>query len=305
MNPLPLLLLLPLSAPQDPSTPPPAAVAGSSVPAPVTAPLQGTVPADLAELALRVEQAHRPKGPVPAVDALQAQLDVQLLDPNASDRGQAELQVRFLDWRPKNGKPRPLIRYEIRQPSGPLVRGHDREGPWHLFQGEPRDLTGEFAQDQKACARDLNLARQLVQFLSPGTVLRALQNPSAVVAEDLPIARGEKVPCYSVTGDLAAFPLLMQGGEDVPVRARIWADKGNHRLLGVDVWPMRAGKPDETRGERILLLELHERDGLLLPRRLEHSFRDDKGQLRPQLRTIVIDANLRPQLRAADFDRKK
>jgi hypothetical protein len=290
--PMLVLSLLLSTSPQSPAAPTPA------TPAAAAAPLE------LAELAQRVERAHRPDGAVPPVTALRASLEVQLLDATAENRGQAELAVQFLEWkRPNSDKTRPLIRYEIRQAEGPLVRGRDRDGPWHLFRGEPRDLTPEFAQDQKACARDLALAQQLVRFLSPADVLRALQKVSKVAAESLPIARGESIACNTVAGDLPAFPLLRQDGDDVPVRLRAWIDAASDRLVGIDVWPLVGAATDPKQGERILLLELHARDGVLLPRRLEHSFRDAEGRLRPQLRTRVITAELRPELRSADFDR--
>jgi hypothetical protein len=150
------------------------------------------LPIELRELAQRVDQAHPPRGPVPAVTALRTDLTLHLQDPAAEQRGQVDLAVQFMMWTPEGKKERPLLRYEVRDAGKPIVRGRDRFGYWQLFQGKPKDLTtADLATDLEQAQRHTSLARQLLRFLSPGEVLRALQQPSPVREEKLPIERGK------------------------------------------------------------------------------------------------------------------
>ncbi len=278
-------------------------------PGPASAPTPAVfaAPQDLAALAERVGKAHRPGGPVDPVHAFRGSLEVHLLAAAADRGGQADLLVQFLNWR-REGSSRvvPLIRYEIQQAGQPIVRGRDRNGYWHLFQGEPRDLSKtDFAADREACMRDTNLARQLLRFLDPEAVLRELAKPSAVREQPLQLGREPKVDCLCVEGDLEAFPLLQQSGEDAPVRIAIYVRAADSRLAAIEVWPLVDGLPEASRGELVRLAELHERDGLLVPRRLDHFFRNEKGELRLQSKAVLTSLSLRPELRAEDFDRKK
>ena len=280
------LLLVTAALPQDPAPPP----------------LK-----DIEALAARVEAAHRPQGRVPPVNAFKSQLELHMLDTEAPQGGQVDLEVQFLDWlKPGSTTPRALIRYKVLEAGTPIARGQDRHGPWQLFQGEPRDLQGaEFAADLAACERHTNLARQLVRFLDPGAVLRALEQPTAVRTEELRINRNTSVECETVEGRLAAFPLLQQGGEDAAVSLKVFVRKSDARLLTVEASPLVGGKPDTTRRERVNLLDLHEVSGLLVPRCIEHLFGGPDGSLRPQSRAVLKTLTLRPEYTAEDFDRTK
>jgi hypothetical protein len=265
------------------------------------------VPADLAELASRVETAHRPQGSVAPVTALRADFEVHLLDPSAPQKGQADLAVQLLEWaRPNTKKPVTLIRYELGDAGTRVVRGRDSEGPWHSVQGAPVDLTSaDYVEDLATFQRHSNVAKQLVRFLSPGDALRSLQQPSAVTAEDLVIERGTKVPCVTIEGDMASFPLVHKARDDGPVHVRFFVDRANGHLVALDVWPQSAGKPDPLQGERIVLLDLRLREGILVPHRLRHLFRDPEGRLRPNSEAVMMKLELRPLLAPADFERKK
>lgn len=293
---LPLLPLLAFGLPaQGDAAPPPSPAATEAM------------PQDLAALAARVDASHHPHGPVAPVTAFKGSLEVHLLAADAERGGQAALLVQFLRWqRPNSTRTRDLIRYEVKQAGDPIVRGRDRNGFWHLFQGEPRDLGGaEFANDLAACERDTNLARQLLQFLDPAAVLRGMTRPSPVVEQPLQLGREPAVTCQRVEGDLAAFPLLQQAGADAPVHVAVYVTKDKGELLALEIWPLVDGNPERTRGELVRLRDLHERDGLLVPRRLEHFFRNDKGELSLQSRAAVTSLSLRPELSAEDFDRPK
>jgi len=174
-------------------------------------------------------------------------------------------------------------------------------------QGEARDLTEADPEDRAACERDTDLARQLVRFLEPGPVLRSLTGPTKVGEEVLRLGREpEGIACQTVEGGLVAFPLLQRGGDDAPVEVKIYVTKAEGRLLAIKAWPLVNGVRDEGGLELVRLVDLHERDGLLVPRKLEHLFFDSKEKkLRPQSRATITTLSLRPKLTDKDFDRPK
>jgi hypothetical protein len=241
------------------------------------------------------------------VTAFTSQLELELLDKNVEQTGVVALDVRFLQWqRPGSEVVRPLIRYEVLEAGSPIVRGRDRNGPWQLFQGEARDLRGaEFTADLAACDKHTNLARQLLRFLDPGAVLRALEEPGDVRDEKLRIERSKEVECQVVEGRLPAFPLLQQGGDDSPVRLKVFVTQSDGRLLAIEATPFVDGKPIADRMERVNLLDLRENGGRLVPYRIEHLFRNEQGRLEPQSRVVLTTLSLRPKLTAEDFDRPK
>jgi hypothetical protein len=261
---------------------------------------------DLEALSKRVDAAHHPKGPTAAVTAFTGELE---LFAAGADKGvTVGLAVKYLqaqDEKDKN-KALHLIRYAVRDAGQPVERGRDAFGFWHLKQGEPRDLTEDDGDDRAACERDTNLAKQLVRFLDPGAVLRQLTGASAVREEDFKLGReAQAVKCLCVEGGLAAFPLLQRGGEDAPVLVKIYVSKADDRLLALKAWPLASGARNEAGLEIVRLLELHERDGLLVPRKLEHLYANAEGKLQLQSRASITKLSLRPDLTVESFDRTK
>lgn len=313
MNKLLVVLFPAMLCAQEPQPTPPTTTttpaASTTAPAEVQAPKAAVPtkpPEDLLALAARVEAAHHQKGPVPVIQAFTGSLELHLVDAEAEQRGQVDLDVRFLEWMdPRTKKAKPLMRYQVVQAGKPIVRGRDRFGPWQLVQEKAQDLNDQLARDLEEFVRHTNLARQLLKFLAPGDVLRALQRPSAVRDEPLNIERGLRVECETVEGDLPAFPLLQQGGEDAPTHLKVYVTKADGRLLAIDAWPVKDGKIDPARCERMLLLDLHERDGMLVPRELKHLFRNEAGKLRLKTRAVLTKLSLRPELGVDDFDRTK
>ena len=261
--------------------------------------------AELEEFAREVGAAHRPDGPTPRVDAFRCRLELHLLDVREQNGGQANLDVRFLLQRrepPK--KSRAYIRYEVRGAEQEIRRGFDRVGPWHIKQGRPQDLTAAGAEKDLASLQEhTNLARQLVRFLSPEAVLRALVEPTRVIDDKLRVGR-QQVPTKSVSGRIAKFPLVQGGGDEAPAYVTIHVDGRSKRLLGVDAWPLKDGKPDRVRGERILLSDLQPQDGLLIPRTLRYLWRNESGMLRSHSTVKILSLDLRPELTLKDFDRR-
>ncbi|MBL8737795.1 MAG: hypothetical protein JNL12_15285 [Planctomycetes bacterium] len=303
-----ILALLPsvLLSAQDPQPTPPAApppAAPSSAPPAADAAAR---PADLEAFAARLDAAHHPNGAVAPIEAFTGTLELHLLDASAEQRGQVDLDVRFLEWRqPGKTRVRPLLRYQVLEAGKPIVRGRDRFGPWQLVQGKPTDLDDRLPRDRDECERHTNLARQLLRFLDPAAVVRGLQRPSSVRDEPLLVERSVRVECTTVEGDLAAFPLLRRADDETAVHVKVFVTKAEGRLLAVDAWPVHDGQIEPTRGERVLLLDLHERDGVLVPREVKHLFRDEAGKLRLQTRGVLTKLSLRPVLGADDFDRTR
>lgn len=290
-----------------------AVVAAATLPAQTTPPAVGAErPAaagspSLEMLASQVDAAHRPGGPTPVVTALRGNVELHLLARGAEQRGQVDLDVRYLEWtRPGGSKVVPLLRYAVKEAGVPLVRGRDRNGPWLLVKDEPRDMTAaDLAQDLAEFERRQNLVRQLLRFLEAGTVLRSLQQPGPVGSADLAVQRGTTVPCHIVVGNLPGFPLLRRGGDDATVQVKVWIERANQRLAAVDATPLVDGKPDDSNGERVLLKELRERDGLLVPHEIVHLFAEPGGGYALQSRAVLTTLQLRPELRVEDFDRAR
>lgn len=259
---------------------------------------------DLETLARKVGAAHRPDGPTAKVEAFTCKLEIELTDVREKNGGQAGLTVQFLEQpRKAPKKPRTYIRYEVTDAERPIRRGTDRFGPWHLAQGKPADLTAAGSEQDLASLREhTNLARQLVRFLSPEAVLGALQKPTKVQNDKLRLGR-RATPVLSISGDLERFPLMQNAGDEAPAYVTIYIDEKSHRLLGVDAWPLKDGKPDRLRGERIVLESMRPVDGLLVPHTLRYLWRDASGKLRSHSIARILKLRLRPELTVADFNR--
>lgn len=276
----------------------------SAVGAPAQRPAEPTVP-DFASLVREVGTAHRPNGPVAAIDSFRSELVLELLDKQLEQGGQVELAVRYLRWqRPGSKRSQTLLHYELRDSEQNIVRGQDKDGPWHMHQGMPQDLTGaRLEQDLEQFREHLNLTRQLVRFLSPDDVLRELENRSEVGREKLKIDRTTSIATFTVEGDMRGFPLMQAADEHVHLK--VYIDAEQHHLRAVDAWPVVDGKPDTTRGERIVLGKQQVVDDVLVPHELLHLWRDRSGQLRSHTRVRLTRMALRPQppLAVGDFDR--
>jgi hypothetical protein len=273
------------------------------------APAARTIPSDLEALATRVDQAHRPDGPdgpVEPVTSFRATLEVHLQDPNSKEAGQVDLDVKYLQRPvPKRKRIEHLIHCRVKRAGKPVERGYDRFGYWKLYQGKARDIPESDQRDREDCQRDKHLARQLVKFLDPGAVLRALQDPTPVGAENLKRGREKPVPCQTVEGTLPAFPLLRLGGGDATVRAKVYVTKGEGRLHAVLVRPIRDGRVDEAAAEMIRLREPVPKAGMLVPKIVEHFYRDQEQRLVKMSTVYVSKLDLRPEFTLQSLERPK
>lgn len=258
-------------------------------------------------LALRVTKAHQPNGKIPRIDAFTSKIELELKDVTAEQGGQATLDVQFKELQePGRKKPTTLMRYEVKGAEERIVRGFDLYGPWHLHRGKPQDLTAPNAvQDYKHFKEHRNLARQIVRFLTPGNVIRALNNASEVTERDLKLGR-KATKALAIEGNVDRFPLMHQGGEESPAHLTIWIDKKSNHLLAVDVTPIdtKTSKQRPERRERITMQKLQNRNGLLTPKYLHYLVPGKRGQLRIHSTVHLINLDLRPTLTTGDFNRK-
>lgn len=291
---LPALLAIPLSA---------------QTPAAASAAQQNGVP-NQAALALRVTNAHQPDGKIAPVNAFTSKIELELKDVTAEQGGQATLDVRYLELKKPSGKkPAVLLRYEVNGAEERIVRGFDVYGPWHLRKGKPADLTApNAAQDYKHFKEHRNLARQLVQFLTPGNVISQLKNCGPVTEREIVLTRRKKTKALAIDGELDRFPMMHNGGEESPAKLTVWVDTKTSRLLAVDVVPIVAGKQRPELRERIKLQKLHNRNGLLVPKYLHYLVPNpksrDKDELKIHSTVHLVNLDLRPNLTTGDFNRK-
>jgi hypothetical protein len=263
-----------------------------------------TTPQDLRRLAETVDAVHRPTGRQP-ITGFRAALAIEQTAADAEARGRIELEVRFLLWqKPGSQKLRPLIRYKLVDASKPTEQGQDQEGPWALEGGKQVDLdAAEREVDRNEIQRRTNLARQLLRFLDPGEVLRALKEPTPIADEPLKIGRTEPVPCTVVEGRLDAFPLLQKQGDDAPVRLKVFVHRENHRVVALQAWPLDKAGNKEATGEFMLFADHRVEGGVLLPMRLAHSLVQPDGIRRKQMDVTITSIALAPDLHAEDFVR--
>lgn len=261
-------------------------------------------PQDLRRLAETVDAVHRPTGRQP-IPGFRAALAIEQTAADAEARGRVELEVRFLLWqKPGSQKVRPLIRYQLMDASKPTEQGQDQEGPWAVESGKRVDLdAAEREVDRHEIQRRTNLARQLLRFLDPGEVLRALKEPSPVADEALRIGRTESMPCTVVEGRLDAFPLLQKQGDDAPVRLKVFIHQQSHRVVALEAWPLDKTGKKEANGEFMLFADHRVEGGVLLPMRLAHSLVLPDGSRRKQLDVTITSIALAPDLKAEEFAR--
>jgi hypothetical protein len=270
--------------------------------APKTAEQNG-IPNQMA-LALRVEKAHG--GASKKISAFRSVIELELTDRAKAKGALVGLDVTFLEFQaPKRKRPTTLLRYEIRKAGDPIVRGQDKNGPWHLEKGKPRDLTAASKErDLKTFNEHKNLAKQLVRFVKPADVIRSLTNCSQVEEFELRWTRGKNLQTLKIHGNIDNFPMMRNAGEEAPARLTLYVDTKTDRVVAVDVTPLIKGEPDSRQGERIKLQQFQVRNGLNVPHKLSYLWRDKNGDLRSHAKVNILQLDLEPGLKRTDFDRK-
>lgn len=276
---------------------------GQEPAAPATAAAAVTAAPDLATLCANLRTRHLPGGATAPPAGFTGNLILQ--QENEQGRAAAELDVRYLRWQRDDKSTRPLLRYKIVDAAQPIERGRDRNGPWCRLDDRLLDLNAkENARDRAELQRHLGLAGQMVRFLDPAAVLADLRSPSPVTAESLAIGRETPLPCWTVSGELDAFPLLGQAGEDAPVRLRAFVAQNEHTLTAVEVTPLDGDhKPIPGRTELLRFHDHEPRDGRLLPLAQKYYFVDAAGKRHLQMTVRIVALKLDPPFGPVDFDR--
>ncbi|MCR9243463.1 MAG: hypothetical protein NXI31_00420 [bacterium] len=264
------------------------------------------LPSDLAELAAKVDAAHHPEGKPGEVTRFEAALSLEPLATTQQQSAQVDLTVRYLRWQPANSKKvKHLVRYTVHGTDRDLQRGRDRFGFWQLVDGEARDITRADTEDRKAVQRDTALARQLLRFLDPGAVMRSLTNPAPVREQPFKVGRKPAIDCFVAEGSLASFPLLRLEGDGHPVRLQLFVQKSDGRLIAVIATPERSGRTVPATAEMVRLSDYRLQNGVLIPKQLLSSFRNDQGKMKAQSRVKLTAVDLAPEFVVDDLGRPK
>lgn len=266
------------------------------------APATDAAAQDLEQLVQQVEQAHRTADAPPVPGGFRATLQIQTH--GSEQRVTVELKVLFREWETPAGRSWPLIRYEQIDAAKSAVHGRDTKGFWALLDGRVRDLQHrDLEADYESCRRNLKLARQMLRFLEPAQVLRRLQEPGPVREEVLRLSRGAAVPCRTVSGRLAGFPLRQQAGEDAPVQAKVFVGPEGH-LLALEVTPLdENGAPEQGAGEFLYFRDYRELSGRWVPGEVLHFAVPAAGERRLQMEVGLITLALDGDIPPAAFDR--
>lgn len=262
-------------------------------------------PQTLEQLAAKVEAAHKIGAVQEAVTAFAATILMQELARSQEHRVDAELDVKFREWKQPDGRPWPLFRYHVLDTATKVEQGRDRIDFWGLVEGKAIDLTGkDYEKDRNDCRRYLKLAQQMVQFLDPATVLRGLKNPSTIALEELKLGRApSQLACFTVSGDLDSFPLRHAAGDNAAVRIKAYVDRDRGRLVALDVQSRDADGKLAATGERLQFGEHAAAAGRVVPHLITHYDFVGDEQPRAQLKMTITTLRLGAELRAEDFDR--
>lgn len=266
------------------------------------------LPPDLEELCAQLDAAHRTAEAAP-VTAFRADLRLRELARDAQEhRGELELHVEFRQWvNPETGGPWNLIRYRQIDSARSVEQGRDRISFWSIVDGKPQDMMAkEMENDRANCRRNLKLADQMTRFLQPGAMLRTLAEPTAVTDTELTIGRTDKVDCRTVSGHLTGFPLMRNAGDNVPVAARVWVSREDHRLVALEVTPLDAqGKPQAGNGELLRFDDYRPSGSCLVPARITHFAVAADGKRSAETEIAITHLDLEHVPEPADFDRPK
>ena len=276
----------------------------------------------LEQLTQLVAKAHRSES-AEQLTGFRADLRIEELAKTAEEhRGQVELVVAFLEWKhPDTGRAYPLIRYKQTDSARSIEQGRDREDFWAFADGKQLDMRSrEMATDLEHARRNIQIARQMLQFVDADALLRTMKDPTGVVAEELIQGRAAKTPCWTVRGKLASFPLRQQDGEAKEVEAKAFVARDSNLLLGLEVRPLPKEEPkpqdaaqrkddakatDTPEGEFVMLSQHATIDGRVVPRRIVHFAVDQEGKRRVQMGIDLTRIDLGGKLDAAAFDRPK
>lgn len=235
---------------------------GTAVPTQEPAPAE-PVPAagaqDLPGLIERVRAAHRGEHR-DVLDRFRAALRVKSVVP---DQDSVELDIAATFLAPR------YLRYRVEEPGKVLERGWDDRGAWSRVGDEVQSIAGKERElEREGVRQQVGLARQLLGFLDPATLLGGLTEAALVEREELPVGRRETRTCEVVRGVAAGFPLFQppaEGPAEPRCGLKIYVDAASGRLVGLVATPLDAEGRPQAAPEFVLLRDYAEQQGIAVP----------------------------------------
>lgn len=240
----------------------------------------------------QVRAAHR-RGETGELDRFRAALRVKSVE-TGQESIEIDITASFIAPR--------LLRYRVEESGDADVkeRGIDDRGVWVRIGDRVVSASGkDHAKEVELVREQVRLARQLLEFLDPGSVLERLKDVSGPERRELPIERGEGAPCDVVTGVAERFPMFSpprgRDGQvlETPCRIEAWFDARSHLLTGVLVTPIDGEGRPVGAPEFLLLSDYAEGQDVAVPTRLRVwrgvPWREGKATAAITIRSIDVD----------------
>jgi hypothetical protein len=250
----------------------------------------------LAELISKVRAAHRTTLAPPAT-SFRGRVQVTPLA-REQDTVAVKLEVLYED-------DKQMIRYRLEEQGRQVERGRDRNGRLWGRDDKGSYSLGEahYEQDRNELKKRIQLARQLLRFVDPGSLLAALEGPDPVLAEDLRQGRGEPLPCWTTSGVIKDMPIYHSAGERVRARVKVWVARETGIVCGLLLTPIDDQQRPAAESEFLHLRRHSDGEGPRLPNELVISRRDAAGRQTDPIEVRITELDLDPKLKPEDFDR--
>ncbi|MEY2980127.1 MAG: hypothetical protein RL562_354 [Planctomycetota bacterium] len=232
------------------------------------------------------------------LDRFRAALRFKLI---AADQASNEIDVAAEFLMPR------YLRYRVEEPGEVLERGWDDRGAWSRVGDRVESIAGrEREQEREAVRQQVGLARQLLSFLDPASVLGALSEVKLLGVRDLAVGRKEVRTCHVVRGVATRFPMFAPPA-DGPAEPRCvvqaWFDVEDDRLTAVVITPLGEGERPIALPEFVLLRGYAEGRGVAVPTSLL-VYQGPPGSGRPLASVVVRAIDLDPDGLSKDLLRR-
>lgn len=209
----------------------------------------------------------------------------------AADQASNEIDVSAEFLMPR------FLRYRVEEPGEVLERGWDDRGAWSRVGDRVESIAGrEREQEREAVRQQVGLARQLLSFLDPASVVSALSDVKLLGVRDLAVGRKEVRSCNVLRGVASRFPMFAPPA-DGPAEPRCvvqtWFDVDDHRLVAVVITPLGEGERPIALPEFVLLRGYAEGRGVAVPTSLL-VYQGPPGSGRPLASVVVRAIDLDP-----------
>ncbi len=271
----------------------------------LSAPLaQEPVPSqgDVAELAARLDRVHLGDSDA-EISSFSATLQ---LDTLATDQDAISITLITDFARFQVGESiRRYIGYRVQEEGKLVERGFCEQGYWTRIEDEVVYMTAaRYQKDVESVQRDIRLARQLLEYLDPGSVVRRMRDVEKLETRQLEQGRRAGIRCTVVRGTMDAFPLYYLGGEVGRAFLDLWVEEETGRLIAADATPMTEDGKRDMEHREFLRFDDPKREpktGILLPGALKIFTVDQAGVRHPQVKVGLRSIDLAPGLEPKDF----